>query len=128
AVDARETRTGQQLLDVTPVQPATIRVLEGAVVHEIEPAITAATPGASLSAPTPLAAPDGARTAEEPEEPAEAVVTAAADTEPGPAPVPGPAPELPEPEAAPELPDPAPAPVEATVPTPATATYPATAP
>src|SRR5699024_1263582 len=95
AVDARETRTGQQLLDVTPVQPATVRVLEGAVVHEIEPAITAATPGASLSAPTPLAAPDGARTAEEPEEPAEAVVTAAADTEPGPAPVPGPAPELP---------------------------------
>ncbi|HIZ35895.1 MAG TPA: hypothetical protein H9815_08960 [Candidatus Ruania gallistercoris] len=68
AVDARESSTGQQLLDVTPVQPATIRVLEGAVVHEIEPAITAASPGPALSAPTPVAA-DVARTAEEPPEP-----------------------------------------------------------
>ena len=116
AVDARESSTGQQLLDVTPVLPATIRVLDGAVVHEIEPAITAASPGTgrAISAPTPAAAPQqpitvaeappAAPTAEEPtERPAESQRSA---------------PVL--------VPDPPP--VEATVPTPETASRPAVAP
>lgn len=116
AVDARESSTGQQLLDVTPVLPATIRVLDGAVVHEIEPAITAESPGTgrAVSAPTPVAAPQepstvagaspAAPTAEEPTEPPTEQQRA-------------------EPVLVPDPP-----PVEATVPTPETASRPAPVP
>lgn len=106
AVDARESSTGQQLLDVTPVLPATVRVLDGTVVPELEPAITAASPPAEeeLSAPTPATPPaassPAARTAEEPPEPERAETVLVPD----------------------------PPPLEATVPTPETATHPAVAP
>ena len=50
AVDARQTSNGQQLLDVTAVQPATIRVLDGHVVHEIDPGLTAPSAASAPSA------------------------------------------------------------------------------
>lgn len=50
AVDARERAGGQQILDVTPVQPATVRVLDGDVIREIEPTIVGA-PGLAAAAP-----------------------------------------------------------------------------
>ena len=112
AVDARESSTGQQLLDVTPVQPATIRVLDGAVVHEIEPAITAESPGAerALSAPTPAAAPQESITVAEPAPAARTAEEPAEQQRSEPVMVPDPPP------------------VEATVPTPETASHPPVTP
>ncbi|HLS64595.1 MAG TPA: hypothetical protein VK060_14535 [Ruania sp.] len=76
AVDARQTSNGQQLLDVTAVQPATIRVLDGHVVHEIDPGLTA--PSAA-SAPRAVGAPSPADvpTPAEPVAVAESVVPTA---------------------------------------------------
>ncbi|WP_147915941.1 hypothetical protein [Ruania zhangjianzhongii] len=123
AVDARESVTGQQLLDVTAVQPATVRVLDGAVVHEIEPAITAASPRAdeALSAPTPAA--DQALSAPTPVAALEETVSAAA-----PPPVARTAEEPPELQGAESRPVPDQSPGEASVPTPETATHPTVAP
>lgn len=62
AVDARQSANGQQLLDVNPVLPATIRVLDGAVVHEIDPALSPpSAPTEADSAPTPVRAPAAQR-------------------------------------------------------------------
>lgn len=118
AVDARESASGQRLLDVTPVQPATIRVLDGAVVHEIEPAITAesADRGGVLSAPTPVAAAGtGPVTAPSPTaQSADELIEAAGGVESEPA--------VAQPHPAETVPAPS------TVPTPETATYPAVPP
>ncbi|WP_277050821.1 hypothetical protein [Ruania albidiflava] len=105
AVDARQTTNGQQLLDVTAVQPATIRVLDGQVVHEIDPALTA---------PSASSPPAGGGHPTEPEPPAPV------DTVPTPADA--------EPVAAPERARPEPASAVPTAPTPRSQETPETSP
>lgn len=126
AVDARESASGQRLLDVTPVQPATIRVLDGAVVHEIEPGVTAesADRGGVLSAPTPVAAAGtGPVTAPSPTaQTAEELIEPEQGVEPKPAGDVESEPAVAQPHPAETVPAPS------TVPTPETATYPAVPP
>lgn len=52
SVDTRE-QGGRQILDVTPLQPAAARILDGQTIHEIEPsakAVSAATPATTAEA------------------------------------------------------------------------------
>src|SRR5699024_827047 len=92
SVDTREQEGGRQILDVTPLQPAGARILDGETVQEIEPAAAATAPTPDTTAEVePVLAPRPVRTepaessdASEPAEPlaeptGEAAETAEAD-------------------------------------------------